>query len=154
MPGKRVEDVLAAVLAAGAQHRRRISTATLNMVLKEATQWKAPPMQRGSLKKGKIYYATQVGGGGEEVGGDGAPWVRRHVGRHAATGGVAWPERLGPLATKYAANAARVARLMHVTAWGRRNKWRWGGSREGGPDSGLRRVVWMAGHHDTRATER
>lgn len=60
LKGKRVDDVLAAVLAAGAQHRRRISTATLNMVLKEATQWKAPPMQRGSLKKGKIYYATQA----------------------------------------------------------------------------------------------
>lgn len=38
-----------------------MSTATLNLVLREATAWKAPPTQRGSLKKGKIYYATQVG---------------------------------------------------------------------------------------------
>ena len=29
-------------------------------VLKEATAWKAPPTQRYSQKKGKIYYATQV----------------------------------------------------------------------------------------------
>lgn len=59
-PGRHVDDVLEAVLEAGAQHQRRIPTATLNMVVKEATAWKAPPTQRGSLRKGKIYYATQV----------------------------------------------------------------------------------------------
>ncbi|MEW5300483.1 MAG: hypothetical protein WDW36_003413 [Sanguina aurantia] len=57
--GKRVDDVVTAVLAAGKEHRRRVSTATLNMVVKEATQWKAPPTMRGSARKGKIYYATQ-----------------------------------------------------------------------------------------------
>ena len=60
--GKRVEEVLAAILQAGIEHRRRVSTATLNLVLKEATAWKAPPTQRHSLKKGKIYYCTQVRG--------------------------------------------------------------------------------------------
>ncbi|KAG2451767.1 hypothetical protein HYH02_003546 [Chlamydomonas schloesseri] len=59
--GRHVEDVLEAVLDAGEQHRRRVPTATLNMVLREATQWKAPPTQRGSLRKGRIYYATQAG---------------------------------------------------------------------------------------------
>ncbi len=59
-----MDDVLEAVLEAGEQHRRRIPTATLNMVVKEATAWKAPPTQRGSLRKGKIYYATQVRGVG------------------------------------------------------------------------------------------
>lgn len=58
--GRRVEDVLAAILAAGEQHRRRISTATLNLVLREAVAWKAPPSQRGSGKQGRIYYATQA----------------------------------------------------------------------------------------------
>ncbi|KXZ52493.1 hypothetical protein GPECTOR_9g537 [Gonium pectorale] len=61
MPSRHVDDVVAAVLEAGEQHRRRVSTATLNMVLREATQWKAPPTQRGSLRKGRIYYATQAG---------------------------------------------------------------------------------------------
>jgi GTP-binding protein len=54
-----VPEVVEAILEAGVQHRRRVSTATLNLVLREATAWKAPPTQRGSLKKGKIYYATQ-----------------------------------------------------------------------------------------------
>ena len=58
--GKAVPEVVEAILKAGEQHRRRVSTATLNLVLKEATAWKAPPSQRGSMKKGKIYYATQV----------------------------------------------------------------------------------------------
>ena len=57
--GRAVPEVLSAILKAGAQHRRRVSTATLNLVLREATAWKAPPTQRRSLKKGKIYYVTQ-----------------------------------------------------------------------------------------------
>ncbi len=59
-PGRRVPEVLSAVLAAGEQYKRRVSTATLNLVVKEATAWKAPPSQRGSQRKGRIYYATQV----------------------------------------------------------------------------------------------
>lgn len=41
-------------------HRRRISTATLNMVLQEATAWKAPPTVRNTTRKGRVYYATQA----------------------------------------------------------------------------------------------
>lgn len=59
--GTGVDKVVKAILRAGKEHRRRVSTATLNMVMKEATTWKAPPTQRGSMKKGKIYYATQAG---------------------------------------------------------------------------------------------
>jgi len=59
--GRRVDEVVEAVLGAGREHRRRVSTATLNMVVREATAWKAPPTQRRSLRKGKIYYATQAG---------------------------------------------------------------------------------------------
>lgn len=59
--GRRVQEVLAAILAAGEQHRRRVPTATLNMVLREAVAWKAPPSQRGSGRQGRIYYATQAG---------------------------------------------------------------------------------------------
>jgi hypothetical protein len=58
--GRSVDQVVAAVLAAGEQHRRRVSTATLNLVLREAVAWKAPPSQRGSLRQGRIYYATQA----------------------------------------------------------------------------------------------
>lgn len=58
--GKRVDEVLKAVLDAGKQHARRITTATLNMVLKEATGFKSPPTQRTGGRKGKMYYATQA----------------------------------------------------------------------------------------------
>ncbi|KAJ9514837.1 hypothetical protein QJQ45_028497 [Haematococcus lacustris] len=58
--GKPMPEVVQAILDAGTQHRRRVSTATLNMVLNEATAWKAPPTQRKSSRKGRIYYATQA----------------------------------------------------------------------------------------------
>mmetsp|Transcript_429 Transcript_429/g.1066 ORF Transcript_429/g.1066 Transcript_429/m.1066 type:complete len:654 (+) Transcript_429:34-1995(+) len=58
--GRAVDQVVEAIVAAGEQHRRRVSTATLNLVIREATAWKAPPTQRRSLKKGRIYYATQA----------------------------------------------------------------------------------------------
>eukprot|EP00775_Hariotina_reticulata_P007231 gene7231-7444_t len=58
--GRRVDEVVKAILAAGEQHRRRVSTATLNLVLREAVAWKAPPSQRGSGKQGRLYYATQA----------------------------------------------------------------------------------------------
>lgn len=57
---RRVSQVLSAVVAAGEQHRRRVNTATLNLVLKEATAWKSPPTHRTGGRKGRIYYATQV----------------------------------------------------------------------------------------------
>jgi len=49
-----------AVQDAGRHHRKRVITATLNMVVREAVAWKAPPSQRGSKKQGRVYYATQV----------------------------------------------------------------------------------------------
>jgi GTP-binding protein len=58
--GQRVARILDAAGEAGAQHGRRISTATLNMVVREATNWRAPPTLRGASKKGRIYYATQA----------------------------------------------------------------------------------------------
>lgn len=58
--GTGVEKVLKAILKAGKEHARRVSTATLNMVIKEACAWKAPPTHRGAMKKGKIYYGTQA----------------------------------------------------------------------------------------------
>jgi GTPase len=41
------------------QHRRRVSTATINEVLEEATTWHNPTMMNGG-KQGKVYYGTQV----------------------------------------------------------------------------------------------
>ncbi len=41
-------------------HRRRITTATLNLVVREAVGWRSPPSLRGDPRKGRIYYATQV----------------------------------------------------------------------------------------------
>lgn len=58
--GRQVQEVVSAVLAAGEQHRRRVSTATLNLVVREAVAWKGPPMARGSGKQGRVYYATQA----------------------------------------------------------------------------------------------
>lgn len=52
--------VLKACVDAGAQHMRRVPTATLNLVVSEATMWKAPPSVRGTNRKPRIYYATQV----------------------------------------------------------------------------------------------
>lgn len=52
--------MLEAVLAAGDNHRHRISTATLNLVVQEATAWRAPPTARGTGRKGRVYYATQA----------------------------------------------------------------------------------------------
>jgi hypothetical protein len=43
----------------GAQHRKRISTSTLNMVVRDACLVRQPPIAGG--RAGRIYYATQVG---------------------------------------------------------------------------------------------
>ena len=52
--------ILEAVESAAEQHRRRISTATLNLVIREAVAWKPPPCPKGSKRRARIYYATQV----------------------------------------------------------------------------------------------
>ncbi|GAB4813056.1 hypothetical protein N2152v2_000102 [Parachlorella kessleri] len=58
--GQRVKRVLDAATASAEEHRRRVSTATLNLVLQDAVGWRAPP-STGSGKRGRIYYATQAG---------------------------------------------------------------------------------------------
>lgn len=57
--GRRVAKVLSAAAAAGDQHARRLPTATLNMVVRDAVTWRGPPGNRSSPKKGRVYYATQ-----------------------------------------------------------------------------------------------
>lgn len=59
LTGQRVQKVLNAALQAGEQHRTRITTSTLNMILEEATNWKSPPSGKNG-KRGKVYYGTQV----------------------------------------------------------------------------------------------
>lgn len=58
---QRLPRILEAVAEAGAQHRRRVTTATLNLVVREAVGWRSPPSLRGDPRKGRIYYSTQVG---------------------------------------------------------------------------------------------
>lgn len=58
--GKKVDAVIDEILEAGKQHRKRVPTATLNLVVREAVAWKAPPSLRGSGRQGRVYYATQV----------------------------------------------------------------------------------------------
>jgi GTP-binding protein len=60
--GKRVPEVLEAALEAGKQHATRVSTATLNLVVREAAAWKRPPpVKGGGGRSGRVYYATQAG---------------------------------------------------------------------------------------------
>jgi GTP-binding protein len=56
--GQRVPKILDAVSAAGAEYRRRLPTATVNLVIREALAWRSPPGQRG--KFGRVYYCTQA----------------------------------------------------------------------------------------------
>ena len=56
---QRVHKVLDAVTAAGAEHRRRLTTSTMNMVVQDSVSWRSPPMAP-SGKAGKIYYCTQA----------------------------------------------------------------------------------------------
>ena len=58
LTGQRVQKVLAAAAEASTHHRKRLTTATLNAVVQEASLWKSPPSRGG--RKGKIYYATQA----------------------------------------------------------------------------------------------
>lgn len=57
--GQRVNKILDLVDQAAESHRRRVTTAVINEVLKEATTWHSPPTSRQG-KQGKIYYGTQV----------------------------------------------------------------------------------------------
>lgn len=60
LTGQRVKRVLDAAAAAAEEHRRRITTATLNMVIQDATGWRAPPSS-GQGRRGRVYYGTQAG---------------------------------------------------------------------------------------------
>ena len=57
--GQRIGAILRAAAAVGEEHARRVSTGTLNGVLRDALAWKTPPLKGGRM--GRIYYATQAG---------------------------------------------------------------------------------------------
>lgn len=57
--GQRLEQILETVNAAAAEHKRRVTTSSINEVLEEALSRQSPPTTRQG-KQGKIYYGTQV----------------------------------------------------------------------------------------------
>ncbi len=57
--GQRIHKILEAAVQAGEQRCRRLPTATLNQVIRDAVTLKQPPTGRGG-KKGRIYYCTQA----------------------------------------------------------------------------------------------
>ncbi|WP_287129879.1 ribosome biogenesis GTPase Der [Candidatus Cyanaurora vandensis] len=59
LTGQRVSKLYPLVDEAVTQHRRRVTTAVLNEVLKEATLRHSPPASRQG-RQGRIYYGTQV----------------------------------------------------------------------------------------------
>lgn len=58
--GQRIRKILETAVAAGEERCRRLTTATLNQVIRDAVALKQPPTGRGG-KKGRIYYCTQAG---------------------------------------------------------------------------------------------
>ena len=42
----------------GEEHARRVSTGTLNAVIRDAVSWKNPPLKSG--RAGRVYYVTQA----------------------------------------------------------------------------------------------
>jgi GTPase len=58
LTGQRISKILDASYDASVIHKKRLTTATLNAVVQEATLWKAPPSKAN--KKGRIYYTTQA----------------------------------------------------------------------------------------------
>ena len=58
LTGQRIQKILDAAQVASENHRKRLTTATLNSVVQEATLWKLPPSRNS--RKGKIYYITQA----------------------------------------------------------------------------------------------
>jgi GTP-binding protein len=59
LTGQRCPKLYGAIDAAVAAHRTRVSTATLNDVVRDALAWQPPPAMAGR-GHGKIYYANQV----------------------------------------------------------------------------------------------
>ncbi len=58
LTGQRIGAILRAAAGVGDEHARRVSTGTLNAVVRDATAWKASPVRGG--RKGRIYYVTQA----------------------------------------------------------------------------------------------
>lgn len=56
--GQRTQQILSAAAKVGEEHRRRVSTGTLNQVIKDALSWKNPPTRNGRI--GRVYYVTQA----------------------------------------------------------------------------------------------
>lgn len=56
---KRIGKIISLVEEALEQHRKRVSTAVLNEVLREAVEWHKPPATKAA-RQGRIYYCTQV----------------------------------------------------------------------------------------------
>lgn len=56
---KRITKIIGLVEQALEQHSRRVSTAVLNEVLREAVEWHKPPATKAA-RQGRIYYCTQV----------------------------------------------------------------------------------------------
>lgn len=59
LTGQRTGNVFATVKKAATEHRRRVPTATLNEVVRDAVMWQPPPKTKS--KQGRIYYANQIG---------------------------------------------------------------------------------------------
>lgn len=58
--GQRVSNIFDACDRAAAAHRRRVPTAVLNEVMRDAILWQAPPVMKAA-GQGKMYYCSQVG---------------------------------------------------------------------------------------------
>ena len=61
LTGQRCLKVYDAIERAAASHRRRINTATLNDVIRDAMLWQPPPTTRAGKSNAKVYYVSQTG---------------------------------------------------------------------------------------------
>ena len=59
LTGQRVPKIFELIHQSWEQHRRRVTTSTINEILEEAVRWHSPPTSRQG-KQGRIYYGTQV----------------------------------------------------------------------------------------------
>ncbi|MGD1851595.1 MAG: ribosome biogenesis GTPase Der, partial [Cyanophyceae cyanobacterium] len=59
LTGQRVPKIFELIHQGWEQHRRRVTTSTINEILVEAVRWHSPPTSRQG-KQGRIYYGTQV----------------------------------------------------------------------------------------------
>ena len=59
LTGQRVPKIFELIHQGWEQHRRRVTTSTINEIIEEAVRWHSPPTSRQG-KQGRIYYGTQV----------------------------------------------------------------------------------------------